>query len=200
MSEDVVVSDQNGEVSDESVDRSNSGQGSVAIETHRKLLAQYKRDKEKLEQVTARLEQEELNRQKAEGNKDQVIQAHEKKIGELEQKIYGTVKTFTERTIKDAVATGALSKGIQPDKLPKFLKLTQDAFLKNTEIQVDYEEFKIANEDVFNSVLEEQVKDNLDWFTRSVEQVRDVTPSSKSITTPTKSIKEMSVDELANLL
>lgn len=200
MSKEAVASGQVGFGSAEENTSGNSRHDAVSAETHRRLLGQHKKAQSELNELRSSLEETQLNIQKAEGQKDEVITTLEKKNRDLEQQLIGTVQAFTERTIKDEIVKSALAKGIQSEKIPKFLKLTQDDFLKSPEIQIDSSEFRVQDKTAFDRILDEHAKDNSDWFTTSVAAPRDLMPSSKPMNSPTKKLSDMDVDELANML
>lgn len=192
------ASGQTNEPSGGIVDNQNSGQESVSFDTHKRLLSQYKKNQERLEQLEAAHKQSLMDKQKLEGNKDEVIKQLESDLGETKNKMFGFVKAVSDKTIKSEAIKEALARGLQRDKLDKFWKLSQDAF-KTEDIQLN-ENFEIISTDSFNRVLEQQVKENQEWFTRSVNEPRDITPGQKPMNAPAKNMKDMSVDELAELL
>jgi len=182
------------------ISENNTSKDSVSIDTHKRLLAQYKNNQDKLASLEAEKESQYLELQKAEGKKDEVIQAYEKKVRDLEQQNFGLFQNFTKKTILGEVTKEVLSKGIQPDKLDKFMKLTQENFLsKESGLQID-ENFNILNKEVFSKILDSQVNDNQDWFTRSATQPRDVVPEGRPMIVPEKGLEDKSMDELANML
>lgn len=198
MSDVNQASGQTDEPSGGIVDNGNSSKEGVSIETHRRLLSQYKKNQERLDQLEAEHKQSLLEKQKLEGNKDEVIKQLENDLGETKSKMFGFVKAVSDKTIKSEAIKEAMARGLQADKLEKFWKLSQDAF-KSEDIQLN-ENFEIISKDSFNNVLEKQVQENQEWFTRSVAEPRDLTPGQKPMNTPVKDIKDMSVDELAELL
>ena len=171
----------------------------VSYETHKRLLSQLKNAQEKLSQLETEKNTFEVEKQKLEGKKDEVISLQEKQIAELKKNVYGAVKNFSERTIKGEVVKEALSRGIQKEKLDKFLKLTEESFLKSPEIQID-ENFNIVNREVFERIMEKEVTDNADWFSKPVNPPRDFVPNGKPINAPQKRLEDMTTDELADLL
>ena len=198
MSDVNQASGQTNEPSGGIVDNPNSGKDSVSFDTHRKLLSQYKKNQERLDKLEAENKQTLLEKQKLEGNKDEVIKQLETDLGETKNKMFGFVKAVSDKTIKSEAIKEAMARGLQSDKLDKFWKLSQDAF-KSEDIQLN-ENFEIISKDSFNRVLEQQVKENQEWFTRSVAEPRDLTPGQKPINAPKKDMKDMTVDELAEML
>jgi len=198
MSDVNQASGQTNEPSGGIVDNPNSGKDSVSFDTHRKLLSQYKKNQERLDKLEAENKQTLLEKQKLEGNKDEVIKQLETDLGETKNKMFGFVKAVSDKTIKSEAIKEAMARGLQSDKLDKFWKLSQDAF-KSEDIQLN-ENFEIISKDSFNRVLEQQVQENQEWFTRSVAEPRDLTPGQKPINAPKKDMKDMSVDELADML
>ncbi len=171
----------------------------VSYENHQRLLKQKKKADERLRELEAREKELLLEKQKAEGKKDEVITTLEQEVEELKGNNRKFLKNMTEKTLKTEITKAALAKGIRPDRVEKFLKLTEDSFFKESDIQVD-EDFNIVNRDAFESVLEKEVKDNADWFTKAVAGPSDVTPSGSHLNAPQKKLDDMSVDELAEML
>jgi len=198
MSDVNQASGQTNEPSGGIVDNPNSGKDSVSFDTHRKLLSQYKKNQERLDKLEAENKQTLLEKQKSEGDKDGVIKQLETDLGETKNKMFSFVKAVSDKTIKSEAIKEAMARGLQSDKLDKFWKLSQDAF-KSEDIQLN-ENFEIISKDSFNRVLEQQVKENQEWFTRSVAEPRDLTPGQKPINAPKKDMKDMTVDELAEML
>lgn len=200
MSDPNAVSDPNNSPSGV-IDDQNSQQ-TVSHETHRRLLAQLKKNQEALAALKSEKENQALELQKAEGKKDEVIQALDKKVRDLEQQSFGLVQNFTKKTILGEVTKEALKRGLQPEKLDKFKKLTQDNFLKDSGIQVDAESFSIQNREIFDKIMEEQVNDNQDWFTKQVTPPRDINPDNSGGMTvvPEKRLEDKSIEELAEML
>jgi len=198
MSDVNQASGQTNEPSGGIADNVSSGKDSVSFDTHRKLLSQYKKNQERLDKLEAENKQTLLEKQKSEGDKDGVIKQLETDLGETKNKMFSFVKAVSDKTIKSEAIKEAMARGLQSDKLDKFWKLSQDAF-KSEDIQLN-ENFEIISKDSFNRVLEQQVKENQEWFTRSVAEPRDLTPGQKPINAPKKDMKDMTVDELAEML
>lgn len=174
---------------------------SVSYETHRRILAQRKKDQEYINELEKFRDNVDLEKKELEGRKDEVISELKNKLNESESKTLNLVRNLTKKTVKDEIAKEALSKGLQREKLPKFLKLTEDSFFNNQEtpIQVD-EHFNIVNKDVFSSILEKEVSDNSDWFIKTASGPNDVIPEQKPMAVPEKGLEDKSVDELAQML
>lgn len=172
---------------------------SVSYENHQRLLKQKKQADEKVRLLEEREQALELEKQKAEGRKDEVIQSLETQLNEEKGKSVKFVKSMTEKTLKSEITKAALSKGIRPDRVDKFLKLASDSF-KDSEIQID-EDFNIVNRDVFNSVFEKEVESSSEWFMTSSKPPADVVPNEGGfVSIPDKKLSEKSVDELADML
>jgi len=180
------------------VDNFSKAGESVSIESHRRLLSQHKKMKDRLETLDASQKQSDLDRQIAEGKKDEAIQSLRDELTNEKSGRIGLLQKWTKRTIKDAVTKEALSRGLRPDKLEKFIKLSQDEFLGSDQLQID-EDFNIVNQDVFGNIMDQQTKGVEEWFTKTVDGPRDLLPGSVPAT-PQKSMNDMSVDELAEML
>ena len=180
-------------------DKGNNGR-TVSYETHQRLLDQKKKADERARLLEEEKQSFELEKQKAEGKKDEVIQSLEGKLEEEKGKSLKFVRSMTDKTLNAEITKAALSKGIRADRVDKFLKLSGDSF-RSADIQLD-ENFSIVNRDIFDEVLEKEAKDNEDWFHKIVEQPDDVTPSSNGgfVNIPDKKLSEKSVDELAQML
>lgn len=172
----------------------------VSYDSHQKLLKQKKKADERARELESKLEAIQLEKQKAEGNKDAVIANLEDKLEKTERREKEFLRNMTKKSLKSEITKTAISKGIQPEKLDLFLELAEKDFLNDeSQIQVD-ENFEIVNRDDFESVFEQRATKVSDWFTKSVDQPGDVVPSRSGLKVPQKSLKDMDIDELAELL
>ncbi len=203
------MSDQVATVSDQDQDGSavsglsnESNQGGVSIETHKRLLSQRKKDQERIRELEAFQENVDLEKKELEGKKDEVILGLKQALDSERGKTNSLIDNVKRKTIRNEVSKRALMKGLRKDRLDKFLKLTEDTFFGREDLpfEVDNEKFEITNEEAFNSLLEKEVEENSDWFTKTTTEPNDVIPENRPTSTGDKKLSEKSVDELAEML
>ena len=173
----------------------------VSYDTHRKLLAQRKKDQERIQELESFQQTVDLEKKELEGKKDEVIQELKQSLEKTKNENLSILRNFTKKTVVSEIAKEALSRGLQHEKLPKFLKLTEESFFNNTEnpIQID-ENFNIANKEVFSSILEKEVNENSEWFIKQAKAPNDVVPGANQMRVPDKKLEDKSFDELAAML
>lgn len=201
MSLEVQGSTQISPASGDDVANSVSSKESISYDTHRRLLAQRKKDQERIRELEAFKEDLDLQRKEAEGKKDEVIQSLRESKDKSEREKLSILQSFTKKTVRSEVAKEALARGLRPDRLNSFLKLSEDSFIDNsaTPIQID-ESFNIVNRDVFNSIMDKESLDCSDWFVKQAAQPNDVVPGVVNTSIPDKKLEEKTVDELADML
>lgn len=178
-----------------------SSKDAVSYDTHRKLLAQRKKDQERIQELEAFRQNVDLEKKELEGKKDEVIQELKQSLEKTKNDNMSILRNFTKKTVVGEIAKEALSRGLQREKLPKFLKLTEESFFNNADnpIQID-ENFNIANKEVFDSILEKEVTENSEWFIRQASAPNDIVPGPSQMKVPEKKLDDKSLDELAAML
>lgn len=144
----------------------------VAYSTYSKVMGTLKKRESELNEVRSRLENIELEKKQAEGNKDEVIQELRSKLTEAEKAQQKIKHTYAWNTLEGQIKTAAVQQGcVNPDKL---IRLLEEDDLKAIEVGDDFR----VNSDDLTRLVEKAKKDHSDigLFGKKNVNVNDVTP------------------------
>jgi hypothetical protein len=178
------------EVSDVQEQETKKTNDTVAYSTYSKVLGEKKKMQEQLGDAMKRLEQIELEKKQADGNKDEVIQQLRSKLEEAENGQQKLKHQYAWTTLEGQIKSAAAQKGcVNPDKL---IRLLDENDLKAIEVD---DSFKVNNDDL-DRLLDKAKKDHSDigLFGKKQVNVNDVTP--KPVKHKEKKVEEMTASEL----
>jgi hypothetical protein len=161
----------------------------VAHATYLKVLNEAKAAKAKLAEAEAERERERQAKLEQEGKFKEAADEWKKKFEETEKKAMSFVKTYGQKVFASETKSVALELGANPDALEDIIKTGDWSEVEiGNDFSVDREKLKAAVSKM------QQAKP---WFFKSqVSAPKDVTPGQKPPAAGTKSIEQMSVDEL----
>lgn len=186
---------QNASGSQEQVSDNSSGEDKVAYETYKKVLGEKKKMQSEFLSMQEKLKAIELEKQQAEGNKDDVINSLRTQLNEEKSQKQEIKKNFVWNTIQGQIKNEAISQGcVNPDKL---IKLMSKDDLASVEID---DSFNVNREDL-TRLMDEAKKQHADigLFKSKRSEVHDVT-SHNIPKAPVKSKEELSKDEIKQQL
>ncbi len=163
----------------------------VSYETYTKVLGEKKRRDEELAQLNSSLEAYRQKELEASGKTNELIDALKGKAKELESKLVDTDKKYKTRVLTGQIKAEAAKYGcIAPDDLLRvgdFSGVTVD------------ENFDVNTQEL--GVMLEKIKQDKPYlFKTNVTGVRDLPPSSSGVNTKTKTLNEMSREELLGMI
>lgn len=157
---------------DDSSQESKQKDDVVAYSTYSKVMGTLKKRESELNEVRSRLENIELEKKQAEGNKDEVIQELRSKLTDAEKAQQQIKHKYAWNTLEGQIKTAAVQQGcVNPDKL---IRLLEEDDLKAIEVGDDFR----VNSDDLTRLLEKAKKDHSDigLFGKKSVNVNDVTP------------------------
>lgn len=157
---------------DDSSQESKQKDDVVAYSTYSKVMGTLKKRESELNEVRSRLENIELEKKQAEGNKDEVIQELRSKLTDAEKAQQQIKHKYAWNTLEGQIKTAAVQQGcVNPDKL---IRLLEEDDLKAIEVGDDFR----VNSDDLTRLLEKAKKDHSDigLFGKKNVNVNDVTP------------------------
>jgi hypothetical protein len=173
------------EQTDDSVESPAKTKDHVSYDSHQKLLKEKKLEatkRKELEDAVKRLSQEKLE---AEGNKDKVLEALKKELGEMKETFSKKEKFYAWNTVSGKIIQEALKQGCKnPDKL---IRLLDDSDLSSIEVGEDFS----VDTDALSLLVEKGKKENPFLFDSTNKIAAAGTPSR----TPVKA-KEKSEEEI----
>lgn len=186
---------QNASGSQEPVSDNSSGDDKVAYETYKKVLGEKKKMQSEFLSMQEKLKAIELEKQQAEGNKDDVINSLRTQLNEEKSQKQEIKKNFVWNTIQGQIKNEAISQGcVNPDKL---IKLMSKDDLASVEID---DSFNVNKEDL-TRLMDDAKKQHADigLFKAKRSEVHDVT-NHNIPKTPVKSKEQLSKDEIKQQL
>lgn len=196
MSEDQKVSSgQPGEVSDQNqgdTQAVTSGNDSVKYDTYKKVLGEKKAADQKLRELEMRLEQMEIEKATAEGNKDELLVKFQEQNRQLQDRLKQKDQAYAFANLSSQVKTEAAKMGCQdPDSLVKLMDLAN--------IPVDPESYR-ADTDNIRMMLEDEKKSRPFFFGKQAPAIQDVSQSNTIHQKPVKDLSNLDRKELDELV
>jgi hypothetical protein len=163
---------------------------SVSFDSFQKLLKEKKSKDSKLSELEKELVTLRDEKNLAEGKKEEVLVSQKKRIEELEKTLRTKDQTYAWSTLTGEIKRESMKYGCKdPDKL---IRLMSDDDLKSIEVGEDFS----INKDTLKEVIERSKKENYFLFGETQKITTVGKPSNSPVNENTKSIKDMSIDEL----
>ncbi len=165
----------------------------VQYHTHKKLLGQYKRTAEELEQMREQVKALETQKYEAEGNKDKLIDTLKKEINETKGKLKQTVGSVARSQAMNAIVEEAVKAGCNaPDVVKKFLE---------DQIQtLTFDQDFVPDRDQVRELIEEARKTAPVLFSKEAPKIANHNTSAGSgSAVPKKDLRKLKMDELIDL-
>lgn len=166
----------------------------VAYATYSKVMGTLKKREAQLEDLQAKLEGIELQKQQDEGNKDEVIATLRKRLDETESEKKQLKHNYAWNSIEGQIKAKAVEAGcVNPEKL---IRLLPDEDLKAIEVD---DSFRVNSDDL-GRLIEKAKKDNSDigLFGRRKANINDGPAGVPNF--GSKKVEEMSATELKKLI
>lgn len=186
MSQENQPSGQTGETSGQNTETKDD---KVAHATYLKVLSEAKAAKAKLAELETERERERQAKLEQEGKFKEAADEWRKKFEETEKKAMGFVKTYGQKVFSAETKSVALELGANPDALDDIIK-TGD--WSEIEVGGDFS----VDRDKIKSALSKMQQSKPWYFKTQPNAPKDITPGQQVAGGKSKSLEEMSVEEL----
>jgi len=172
----------------------NDSKDFVKFDSYKKALDEKKRAQDDAMQMRDELEKFREQDMKRKGKTDELLNAKDKRIAELESLIKTKDQTYTWSSLTKEIKTEAIKSGCKnPEKL---IKLMSDDDLKELSQNIN-DDFTI-NGEALKNVIEKNKQENYFLFESSNKKVVNGNPTTK-IEDDAKDLSKLSLDELKAL-
>lgn len=178
------------------VSDNSEGKDKVAYETHRKLLGEKKKLQSEFQALQDEINSMRLEKKQAEGNKDEVIASLRQEVDKFKTQAQDVKRNYVVNTIASQIKTEAINRGcVDGDAL---LKLMSKDDLNSVEIDDNFN----VNMDDLSRVLDgaKERFSKIGLFKAPKANVSDVGSNINSFTSEEKSTKDMSKEEIKQML
>lgn len=161
----------------------------IPYSTYKKALSEKRNVQSKMAEYETELKQFREEKLASEGKTTELLDSLRKENSRLMEESSKVKNNFAWNALTNSIKSKAVTQGLRPDRVDKFIRLMDDEDLKSIEVDSSFN----VNEDDLVRVLEKAKKDVPEFFAESFK-IADKLPTNKK--TSAKSIKDMTDAEI----